>query len=237
MRLLSALVLLAAVLGSSGVLAAAEVPPPSQVEADWLRQNELRTAPHAAGASIAPELDAAGACDGVKTGKWGFHTLAEANPWWQVDLGAVASLDRMLIYNRCDEFAPRNRAIIVLVSDDAATWRQVYQHDGTVFYGQSDGKPLSVALTGQQARYVRLQLPGTSYFHLDEVEVFAAGSPANIALGKPATQSSVSQWSERHTGTAAQVPAYQTAEAIERGQKLAEHLKLLGADVARQAEV
>lgn len=237
MRLLSVLVLLAAVLDSSGVQVAAEVPSPAQIEADWLRQNELRIASPAAGAAIAPEEDAAGACDGVKTGKWGFHTLAEANPWWQVDLGAVASLDRMLIYNRCDEFAPRNRAIIVLVSDDAAAWRQVYQHDGTVFYGHSDGKPLSVVLTGQQARYVRLQLPGTSYFHLDEVEVFAAGSPANIALGKPATQSSVSQWSERHTGTAARAPAYQTAEAIERGQKLAEHLKLLGADVASQAEV
>ena len=39
---------------------------------------------------------------------------------------------------------------------------------------------------------------GTSYFHLDEVEVYAAGATNNVALGKPATQSSVSQWSAAH---------------------------------------
>ncbi len=57
---------------------------------------------------------------------------------------------------------------------------------------------LSVPLQGIQARFLRLALSGTSYFHLDEVEVFAAGSTNNLALGKPATQSSVSQWSVAH---------------------------------------
>jgi len=41
-------------------------------------------------------------------------------------------------------------------------------------------------------------LPGTNYFHLDEVEIHAGGGKANIALHKPCTQSSVSQWSSRH---------------------------------------
>ncbi|MGD0900694.1 MAG: hypothetical protein ABR915_22915, partial [Thermoguttaceae bacterium] len=40
--------------------------------------------------------DAAGAVDGVKDGKWGFHTSAEPSPWWQVDLGRSVPLERAL---------------------------------------------------------------------------------------------------------------------------------------------
>jgi hypothetical protein len=40
--------------------------------------------------------------------------------------------------------------------------------------------------------------PGKTYFHLDEVEAYTVGSAQNVALGKPATQSSVSQWSAKH---------------------------------------
>ena len=49
----------------------AAVPPTrEQIEADWLRQDAVRSTP----AAVTPEEDAAGACDGVKDGKWGFHT-------------------------------------------------------------------------------------------------------------------------------------------------------------------
>ena len=45
---------------------------------------------------------------------------------------------------------------------------------------------------GAQGRYVRVQLTGTNYLSLAEVQVFGTGGPAvsNLALGKPATQSS-----------------------------------------------
>jgi len=204
-----------------------------QIEADWLRQSEVRKMkPVSGGAKVTREQDAAGGCDGIKDGKWGFHTENKMNPWWQIDLGKATLLERVLIYNRCD-LAGRASRLIVLVSDDAESFRQVYQHNGTTFFGHTDKKPLVVELGGAKARYVRLQLPGTSYFHLDEVEIYARGTKANISLGKPATQSSTSQWSSRHAQNVQQ-SVYETMQLVQRGLKLAENLRHLGAEVDTQ---
>ena len=172
-----------------------------QIEADWQLQDRLR----AADSPVTREQDAAGACDGVKDGQWGFHTEHEDRPWWQVDLGKPHELDRLLVYNRTD-FAQRAARLIVLVSSDGKDFRQVYQHDGTEFLGHADGKPLAVALQSVTARFIRLQLPGRDYFHLDEVEIYPAGADENIAPGKSCTQSSVSQWSRRHGQADSAVP-------------------------------
>jgi len=215
---------------------------PEQIEADWLHQDELRlgdpgTISHG-GASVKPEEDAAGGVDGVTTGKWGFHTALEDDPWWQVDLQKSTPLERIVLYNRCDSCTERNNRILVLASDDGKNFKQLYQHNGTVFYGHSDKKPLSVDLAGASTRYVRLALKGHSYFHLDEVQLYAPDSDKNIALGKPATQSSTSQWSAKHTKVViADTPKdFATAQVIERGLKLAEELRRLGAEVDEQAE-
>ena len=197
-----------------------------RIEADWLQADALRQpAP-----KVVPETDAAGAVDGVRNGKWGFHTSQESKPWWQVDLGNALPLDRVVVYNRCDYGPERAARIIVLVSNDGSTFRQMYQHDGVTFLGQPDNKPLVVALKGATARYIRLQLPSDSMFHLDEVEVYAVGANNNAALGKPATQSSTSQWSVPHGSNLAAAAAreYRTAGIIERGMQLAEHLRMLG---------
>jgi hypothetical protein len=122
---------------------------------------------------------------------------------------------------------------MVLASDDAKNFRQVYQHDGTIFFGYTDNKPLVVKLSDVEARYIRLQLPGKSYFHLDEVEIYSQDSKENIALGRAATQSSTSQWSVRHAQNV-QMGSYETNQVIQRGLKLAENLRLLGADVDAQ---
>ena len=211
---------------------------PEQIEADFLRQDVLRE--HAAparpdGSHVRPEPDALGGCDGVKDGTWGFHTAAEPNPWWRVDLGQPTAIDRLLLFNRCDGCAGRNARILVLVSDDDKSWKQVYQNAGKVFFGFTDKKPLEVKLPGLKARYVRLQLPISSYFHLDEVEIYSPGNPRNIALGRPATQSSVSQWSVAHqrapvpkgpqSAVATSPATYSTEKAIERGLQLAENLR------------
>lgn len=199
-------------------------PPPTreQVEADWLRQDVVRSA-------VTPEEDAAGGCDGVKDGRWGFHTALEDNPWWQVDLGGAIPLDRVVIYNRCDGTAGRAARLAVLLSEDGQRFAQVYQHDGSVFLGQSDGKPLSVSLHGARARYVRLRVPGSNCLHLDEVEVYRTGQDRNVALGRPATQSSVCEWSTRKSLT--HVPVYPTAKVVQQGRRLAESLQRLGASV------
>ena len=208
-----------------------------QVEADWLRQDEKRlSAPSAVSSHVPREADAAGGVDGRKDGKWGFHTENEKDPWWQVDLGRSFPLERVVLYNRCEPgMAERNGRVLVLASEDGKTFKQVYQHDGTVFYGFTDKKPLTVRLNGVQGRYLRLALTGTSYFHLDEVEIFPAGKEENIALGQPATQSSVSQWSVAHTKTAPQdARDYPMATVQERGLKLAASQERLGAKVEPQ---
>ena len=217
-----------------GIAGAAEpaVGPP-QIEADWLLQDELRALTDATTpGGVTLEADAAGGVDGVIDGTWGFHTEMQVDPWWQVDLGTPIELGRVVLYNRCDGTGSRNRRMLVLLGDDGKSFRQVYQHDGTDFWGHSDGKPLQVDLAGQRARFVRLQLSGKSYFHLDEVQVHRAGEKENIALGKPAVQSSLSQWSKVHTvGRAEQQRAYPTEQVIARGLQLAEKLRPLGAKI------
>jgi hypothetical protein len=196
----------------------------AQIEADWLRQDLVRSSgPAVAGKKVTPEQDAVGAFDGIIDGKWGFHTENENRPWWQIDLGETMPLGRMELYNRT-ELAGRNSRIMVLLSGDGKDFEQAYQHDATPFFGHKDKKPLVVNLSGSTARYIRLQLPGKSYFHLDEVEVYREGSKDNIAPGKAATQSSVSQWSVAHA-IAKERASYPTARVIERGLLLAEILE------------
>lgn len=163
------------------------------IELDWLRQ--AKKVKLQAGTSISPEDDAPGGCDGVKNGGTGFHTQQEDQPWWQVDLGKSSPLSQALLYNREDS-GQRNNVLIMLLSDDGQQWRKVWQNDGTLFHGAKDDKPMRVALAGQSARYVRLQLPGREFLHLDEVEVYGAGEPqTNLALNRPAMQSTSSPWS------------------------------------------
>lgn len=209
-----------------------------QIEADWLvqiasrgRRNKVaRTRP------VTTTQDAAGAVDGVKNGKWGFHTANQKAPWWQVDLGAVAELSRVVLYNRCDGTAGRFRRFSLLLSDDGKRWRQAHRYEGAVFYGKTDGKPLVASLAGNRGRFVRIQLPGTEYMHLDEVEVYGpADAKKNLALGKPADQSSVSQWSASHAPPVLprgkRASDYPIAEAIRRGRLLAADLAAKGVDV------
>ena len=169
------------------------------IETDWLAFEESVVASNVV--AILPCDDAAGACDGVKDGGAGFHTEHQDQPWWQVDLGVPQPVARVIIWNRC-ECAERSARLQIGLSEDGRVWQTVYRHDGRPFYGFSDGKPLAVQITNGLARFVRVQLPGKDYLHLDEVEVFGVADPAkNLALHRPANQSSVSIWSRDHRET------------------------------------
>ena len=131
----------------------------------------------------------------------GFHTGQDAKPWWQVDLGQPHPLAQVRLWNRSDTDGSAQRAskFLILLSNDGKAWREVYQHNGQIFYGyrMPDRSPLVVKLTNAEARFVRVQLPGTEFLHLDEVEVIGQRG-GSLALNKPAEQSSVSQWSVAH---------------------------------------
>ncbi|MBM4080548.1 MAG: hypothetical protein FJ278_12675, partial [Planctomycetes bacterium] len=202
----------------------------AQVEADWLCQAKVRKL--GAQKPVITQEDAAGACDGVKDGKWGFHTENDAKPWWHVDLGKSHPLSRVVVFNRADGgSAARAGKLTLLLSNDGKDWREVYRHDGTVFYGATDSKPLAVALKGVEARFVRAQLPHAGYLHLDEVEVYGtADEKKNLALGQPANQSSVSQWSTKKTKDTAPL-VYPVEEIIQSGRRLAADLRSMGVKV------
>ena len=121
----------------------------------------------AASGAVTTAEDAAGGCDGVKNGRWGFHVASgEQDPWWQVDLGKPCRLDRVVIFNRTDSTcSPRTSRIRVLVAAEKGQQpAEVYQHDGTTFLGVKENKPLVVALRDKNvtARIVRLQVEGAT---------------------------------------------------------------------------
>ncbi len=222
------------------------------VEADWIDADKAFVPPEARPkpprdsetSEVTTQQDAAGGCDGVKNGRCGFHVASgETDAWWQVDLGKVYALDRVVVFNRTDgKTAPRTRNLRVLVADEPAAdaFREVYRQGGETFYGVKENKPLVVELrdAGVTGRIVRLQVPGRCSFALDEVEVYAADDPQkNIALHKPADQKSTSPYS--YPGTRGHeyappkperppVPSFSlahTREVLRRGRGLVARLR------------
>ncbi len=202
---------------------------------DWLRQAGLRFTEEpnlrSRPAARAREADAAGAVDGVADEPWGFHTDREENPWWQVDLQAQAKLERVVVHNRGDGAHARAATLRLLLSADGKTWQEAYRHGGQTFgFGE---RALTLPCGGREARYVRLQLTAKQYFHLNEVQVYPVGGTQNIALRKPALQSSLSQWSSDHLRAAAATDWTGLAgTCLARGAKLAAELRAAGTDVA-----
>ena len=202
-----------------------------QIEEDWLRQAEAM----ADGGGVSTATDARGACDGVKDGKYGFHTAHEPNPWWQVDLGAVVSIRRVAVYNRLDYAPGLHNAdhLRLLISDDGKQW--TVRHENQAHFGGISGGPPLEILFGEnvaRGRFVRLQIPSANpiFLHLDEVEVYGPG-PQNLALRRPANQSSVSQWSTaKSLHGPDSSPEYPTLAFIARGRNLAADLRQAGVD-------
>lgn len=201
------------------------------LEADWLEQAVMQPASK----EVSAAADAAGAVDGVKNGKWGFHTGLANDPWWQVDLGEVREIGRVVIWNRCD--TPKLMKDVELkLSVDGKTWTTAYKHDGTLYYGFTDKKPLNVKVEGAKARFVRVQLSGEKYLYLDELEVFGAGDEkTNLALNKPANQVSVSQWSVNHARQAEPDLAAKARDVLAFCETRCQELKSAGVDVSVQA--
>ncbi|MHB8899802.1 MAG: galactose-binding domain-containing protein, partial [Thermoguttaceae bacterium] len=187
------------------------------LEADWVLEDQRFQVPKAApkpaaAPQVTTQSDAAGGCDGVKTGRVGFHTASgETDPWWQVDLGRPVTLDRVVVFNRTDCSPERTATIRLLTAPDAQSpqFEVVYEHDGTPFLGANENRPLVVQLAAKNvtAQIVRLQVPGRCSFALDEIEVYGRDDPnKNLALHRPADQKSIGPYSVVHE-TASLEPA------------------------------
>ncbi len=149
-----------------------------------------------------PSAGAASAIDGNTNGNFFSgsvtHTNLETNPWWQVDLGAPATINSVLVWNRTDCCADRLVDYWVFVSNtpfnSTDTPATLQGRPGT-FGAHRTGIPSPTAIIpipNMQGRYVRIQLNSANYLSLAEVQIFGTGGTPvpNIALNKPATQSS-----------------------------------------------
>jgi hypothetical protein len=215
----------------------------AQIEADWLGQERYHSDPTVRDMALEVTAcaDAAGGCDGIKDGKWGFHTGQAENPWWQVDLSVSQPIARVVVWNRTDGASERAVRLMVRLSDDGKVWHTVYTHNGVTFYGFTDKKPLVVHLRDQKSRFVRIQLPDVTFLHLDEVEVFGpAGPETNLALNRPTDQISASQWStpkrSRNLLDWKKRSAPRVAEIVAHCRRLAQELREHGIDVSSEAE-
>jgi hypothetical protein len=133
-----------------------------------------------------PTLEATGANDGLLNGVCGFHTDIETNPWWQVDLCSVYKITSIVIYNRLD-FKDRCIDFDILSSFDGRSWTMAWsKRDGQIF-GGLDGSPFTVDFDpAVRGRFVRVQLAGHNFLHLDQVEIF--GTPALTIDGDESDQ-------------------------------------------------
>lgn len=142
------------------------------------------------------------AVDGVTNGSF-FNgsvtaTNLESNPWWQVDLGAPATVRSVTIWNRTDCCALRLNNYWVFVSNTpfspADTPATLESRAATFSSHQTSapGPSTTIAIGGAagfSGRYIRVQLADSGYLSLAEVQVFGEIA-ANLAQGKTATQSS-----------------------------------------------
>jgi hypothetical protein len=122
------------------------------------------------------------------------HTVSVANAWWQVDLGAMTAVSQIVIWNRTDFRVDRLNDYWVFLSDVpflATDTPATLQGRAGTFGSHQTTTPMptqTIAGGGAQGRYVRVQLAGTNYLSLAEVQVLSSAG-VNVAQGQPASQS------------------------------------------------
>lgn len=122
------------------------------------------------------------AVDGVTDGSGGpwaggtiTHTLEAPENWWELDLGALADIQQLTLFNRTDCCGDRLSDFYVLVSDIpfvSSTLSGARNQPGVDAYHFPGAAAATENLTiGRSGRYVRVQLAGTNYLSLAEVMV------------------------------------------------------------------
>lgn len=116
------------------------------------------------------------------------HTNDENNPWWEVDLGAVYDISRIVIWNRTDDCCwNRLQGFYVMVSEQAITGCDTasqfqFKTGGSLSFTNSSQS--NITLDGnKKGRYVRIFIQGnTKTLSLAEVEVFGQISKTQAAV-------------------------------------------------------
>jgi len=116
--------------------------------------------------------DACGANGETLADDFGFHTSAEPEPWWMVDLLGEHVVDRISITNRVTE-SGRFRAFCIDSSRDSNVWITRYTKLTLEDISTDPEQPwMLLAADPFVARYVRIRLLGEGPLHLRRVQVF-----------------------------------------------------------------
>ncbi len=122
------------------------------------------------------------------------HTENNTNAWWEIDLGAVYDISKVELVNRKDCCQDRLSDFYVLVSDvpfSSKNLSTTLNQSGVSDYYQEGAvaasKEIEINRTG---RYVRVQLEGTNFLHLGEVQVLGC-TDSNPRLSQEARVSSL----------------------------------------------
>ena len=113
------------------------------------------------------------------------HTGLERNPWWQVDTGENQRIDSVRIWNRVDSHSERLKGFWVFISDtpfDSTVTLEDLSTSPCVSKVYCADIPCPSATMrfpfGTRGRYVRVQLQGTGYLCIAEVQVTGARPPS-----------------------------------------------------------
>ena len=142
------------------------------------------------------------------------HTRTENQPWWKVDLGEIASINSIKLFNRTDCCSNRLKDFNIFVSDNPINGYQSVQtllgdpNIASYYYAGSVGAQEMINWE-VQGRYVLVKLKGYGTLHMAEVQVMgceggnnggdpdpepisclAGGTASNIAPQGSASQSS-----------------------------------------------
>ena len=121
------------------------------------------------------------------------HTEEDFQAWWQVDLQEVKEIDEVVLWNRTDCCQDRLSNFHVLVSDTPFAsfdlQATINQPGVTDFpFPGSAGRETRFAVQ-RTGRYVRVQLAGTNFLQLAEVEVFhdpnGSAAPPTVSIDSP----------------------------------------------------
>ncbi len=154
-----------------------------------------RPTAHASSPQWSIGTDAGLAVDGDRAGDLADGSVAityrVSEAWWEVDLGAVRTIDHVVLWNRTDCCSERLRQFHVFVSDVAFEARDIKgttSQDGVldVYVSDEAGKKMEIPI-GRTGRFVRVQLDYLdAVLALAEVEVMGPADAPAPAVPAPA---------------------------------------------------
>jgi hypothetical protein len=156
------------------VFGTASSPPPQDLAVNQAATQSSTLVPGFTDASKAVD----GNTDGVYADASLTHTNLDANAWWEVDLGSSATVSSIVVWNRMDCCGSRLNDYWVFVSNtpfvSTDTPATLQSRAGTWSSHQTviPSPSTTITVPSAQGRYVRVQLSGTNYLSLAEVQVF-----------------------------------------------------------------